>query len=299
MRIIILLSIILFQSFFGGFVYSQTNDTILESNSLLDTLVIDTSIVLNDTIHIDTTTIVDSSHIYFDTLRVFKENWSNSNIFPYRTGAAPKVPDSLVIALVDTTHKFVLPVYGEISSPYGWRGRRMHKGIDIKLYRGDTVLACFDGKVRFAKYNHGGYGYLVIIRHFNGLESYYAHLTELKVEANEYVKAGQFIGTGGNTGAPRVGTHLHWELRWKDYTFDPLKIVDFENKKLSTDTLIVSDKIIKYKPSSKTGRAHIVKQGDTLSAIAVKYHTSIGYLCALNEIRRNGTLRIGQRIILP
>jgi len=282
--------IFLFQIVFGIVLYSQSIDTVLEHNTVAD------SILFNNT---DTIVKTDTVFNANDTLDVFCTCWDNLNIFPYRTGAAPKVPDSLPIVLVDSIHKFVLPVDGEILWPYGWRGRRMHKGLDIDLERGDTVLACFDGKVRYAHYNRGGFGNIVIIRHFNGLESYNAHLTKMFVKENEYVKAGQPIGTGGNTGARRASPHLHYELRWKDYPFDSQKIIDFETKALKTDTLIINDKLIKYKPTSKTGRVHIVKQGDTLSGIATRYHTSINYLCALNEIRRNGTLRIGQKIILP
>jgi LysM repeat protein len=243
---------------------------------------------------------IDSAQIKaWDSLAVFQECWDNVNLFPYRHPVAPKVPDSLMIVLVDSNRKFVMPVIGKLNSPYGWRGRRMHNGIDIKLAKHDTVLACMDGKVRYAGYNRGGYGYLIIIRHFNGLESYYSHLTKIKVERNEYVTAGQFIGTGGNSGAPRVGPHLHWELRWKDYPFDPQHVVDYDNHKLKTDTLIITPKVIKYKPTSKSGKVHIVKSGDTLSAIAARHKTSVGYLCKLNGIRSTSILQIGQRILLP
>lgn len=242
----------------------------------------------------------DSTQIKtWDSLDIYNQYWDNNNLFPYRYPVTAKLPDSQLIVLQDSVHKFVMPVIGRLNSPYGWRGRRMHNGIDIKLTRGDTILACMDGKVRYSKYNTGGYGYLIVIRHLNGLESYYSHLTKLKVKPNEYVKAGQFIGTGGNSGAPRVGPHLHWELRFMDNSFDPQMVVNYDTQTLKMDTLIIGPKVIKYKPTSRTGKVHIIRSGDTLGAIAARNKTSVGYLCKLNGIRRTTILQIGQRIILP
>lgn len=235
----------------------------------------------------------------WDSLEVFQQNWDNYNLFPYRYTPNYKSSDSLLIILQDSIHHFVLPVYGRLNSPYGWRGRRMHNGWDIKLSRYDTVLAAFDGKVRFAGYNKGGYGRLIIIRHFNGLETYYAHLQKIEVEPNQYIKAGDFIGTGGNSGAPRVGTHLHWEIRWNDHPLDPALAVDLEAKALKTDSLWITKKTVKYRPTSKSKAVYYVKKGDTLSAIAQRYHCSVAHLCALNGIRKNNLLQIGQKIILP
>jgi murein DD-endopeptidase MepM/ murein hydrolase activator NlpD len=257
------------------------------------------SLVLNDSVIDVSAKLKLDSLKNFDSLETFKNHWDIINLFPYSHPVASKIPDSLVIALLDSNQNFQIPYLGKINSKYGWRGRRIHRGVDIKLEQGDSIVACFDGKVRYARYNSGGYGNLIIIRHFNGLESYYSHLKEIKVKPNDYVKAGDFIGTGGNTGAKWSGAHLHWELRWKDYAFDPEKIVDLESGKIITDSLLINSKLLVYEPTSKTGKYHIVKKGDTLTAIARKHRTSIGYLCALNNINRNSILHIGQKIILP
>lgn len=264
-----------------------------------------------------------------DTMYLFRHNWNNDITFAYMHPDSAFVRDSLVLVLADSNRKFVLPRYGRINSGFGWRYGRAHKGLDVDLERGAPIMAAWDGKVRYAKYNTGGYGYLVIIRHFNGLETYYAHLTQINVKPNQFVKAGQLIGTGGNSGAGRAGTHLHWEIRWNDHAFDPLTIVDFGNYKLFKDTVVLypkdfvmtqSHKAYTYPPgtqstatttttsttttttttaSNNSGmnvKVHIVRKGDTLSAIALKYGTTVDRLCQLNGISRTSTLQIGQKI---
>ena len=116
--------------------------------------------------------------------------------------------------------------------------RSMHKGIDIGLPTGEPIFAAFEGKVRYARYNSGGYGYLVILRHPNGLETYYGHLCKLNVSVNDYVKAGEVIGYGGNTGRSR-GPHLHFEVRYADLTFDPERIIDFSKGELKYHTFVL------------------------------------------------------------
>ncbi|MBK7818250.1 MAG: M23 family metallopeptidase [Sphingobacteriaceae bacterium] len=113
------------------------------------------------------------------------------------------------------------PFNGVLTSYYGWRDKRMHKGIDIDLNKGQPVVAAFDGKIRVAKRNNGGFGNLVIIMHPNGLETVYAHLSKIKVKQGQVVLSGQVIGLGGNTGKSR-GSHLHFETRYKGYALNPL-----------------------------------------------------------------------------
>lgn len=86
----------------------------------------------------------------------------------------------------------------------------MHNGLDIKVYIGDTIRAAFSGKVRMVKYERRGYGKYVVIRHENGLETVYGHLSKQIVDENQYVEAGEPIGLGGNTGRS-TGSHLHFE----------------------------------------------------------------------------------------
>src|ERR1051326_7385674 len=114
---------------------------------------------------------------------------------------------------------FKMPSWGPLSSPFGWRHNRYHKGIDIQLRKGDTITCAFDGMVRFAQ-KKGGYGNVVIVRHYNGLETVYAHLSKIKVQEGDVVGAGDLIGLAGSTGHS-TGPHLHWEVRFMGAPVDP------------------------------------------------------------------------------
>lgn len=125
---------------------------------------------------------------------------------------------------------YVAPVRGRVTSPYGYRATfgRMHKGIDLGLHVGDTVRSAFDGKIRIAKYEGKGYGYYLVVRHDNGLETVYGHLSRFLVKPNQYVKAGEPIALGGNTGHS-TGPHLHFETRFMGLAINPAAIIDFDN----------------------------------------------------------------------
>ena len=267
---------------------------------------------------------------YADTAKIFTEYW-NDITFAYMYPPDKALPDTVKIVLIDSLHKFVPPLLGGITSGFGWRSGRVHKAVDIGLDVGTPVRAAFDGKVRYAQYNTGGYGNLIIIRHFNGLETYYAHLSKIYVRPNQMVKAGQIIGGGGNTGAYWAGPHLHFECRYRDHAFDPLKIMRFDSTELKMDTLILTANDFKVSQNHKAyvnngvngsnvkqyggsgasennyissaeasgttiGNYYVVKKGDTLSAIAVKHGTTVDKLCNLNGINRNSILKIGQKI---
>jgi LysM repeat protein len=170
-----------------------------------------------------------------------------------------------------------------------------HKGLDIKLNKGDTIRSAFDGVVRYAKYNRGGFGNLVIIRHYNGLETYYGHLSKIKVKVNQIVKSGETIALGGSTGRSR-GPHLHFEIRYKDVPLDPLRMIDFDNQKLISSSFPVTKKI--FYPNDHVPNALIVKikSGDTIGKLSRKYGTSIKEICAMNKIKSTTTLKIGRKI---
>ena len=142
--------------------------------------------------------------------------------------------DSIVINFQPSSF-FCAPV-GKLNSPFGPRGRKQHKGIDTGLDIGDTLRSVFDGKIRYAQYNSGGYGNLVIIRHHNGLETYYAHLSKMFVKSGDIVSAGDVIGLGGETGNA-LGPHLHFEIRYMDNAFDPEKIIDLKINVLRLNSL--------------------------------------------------------------
>ncbi|MDG1148557.1 MAG: peptidoglycan DD-metalloendopeptidase family protein [Crocinitomicaceae bacterium] len=197
----------------------------------------------------------------------------------------------------DIDSGFVMPFDGRVTSRYGWRKGRNHNGTDIDLTTGDTVLAAWSGKVRYAKFNTGGFGNLVVIRHHNGLETFYAHLSKLLVTPNQTVKAGDPIGLGGNTGHS-YGSHLHFEVRFYDIPMNPENIIDFKKKTVKDENLFVHRGLFKAGSSVSSGNRvyHRVRSGDTLGAIARRNRTSVSRLCSLNGIRSTTVLQIGQRI---
>ncbi len=222
--------------------------------------------------------------------------------------------DSLIKVLNDTTFSrivlltgrgigtFVTPIAGQVTSRFGPRRYRQHSGIDLNLNMGDTVVAAFDGKVRIASY-YSGYGYTVVIRHYNGLETLYGHFSKIIADTNQTVKAGDPIGCGGNTGRS-YGSHLHFEVRYLGIPFNPEFVIDFENDRLLNDTLLLTAKHFKSFKGSHSGfgsshaiaKYHKVRSGDNLSMIAKRYGTSVNRLCQLNNISRTTTLRIGRTL---
>lgn len=130
----------------------------------------------------------------------------------------------------------------KITSNYGWRGRRPHEGIDVKVYIGDTIRAAFDGKVRIVDYNGSGYGYYVVIRHPNGLETLYGHLSKHLTKENQIVRAGEPIGLGGNTGRSS-GSHLHFETRLLGKPINPALMFDFEHQDVTGNFYSVANGI--------------------------------------------------------
>lgn len=225
-------------------------------------------------------------------------NWNNQYVHAYGKDAI--IPDSYTIDLTG----FHMPIPStRITSPFGPRWRRMHNGLDIKVNIGDTIVAAFDGKVRIVKYERRGYGKYVVIRHDNGLETVYGHLSKQLVEENQLVKAGEPIALGGNTGRS-TGSHLHFETRFLGIAINPALMFDFpkqdivadtytfrktrgyeRNRAGSHDTNIASDGEIRY---------YKVKKGDSLSRIAKLRGVSVSTLCKLNRITTKTTLRPGQ-----
>ncbi|MEG2480317.1 MAG: M23 family metallopeptidase, partial [Mucinivorans sp.] len=168
-------------------------------------------------------------------LDVYRYNWDTVGLFAYRNIELSDIPKVVELRLVDNLSDFCPPIVGTVYSKYGPRGRRNHNGTDIPLRIGEPIMSAFDGKVRYASMNYGGYGNLVIVRHPNGLESWHGHLSRINCHVGDYVRAGQVIGFGGSTGRSR-GPHLHYELRYKDQTFDPEYLIDFENGRLRYQT---------------------------------------------------------------
>ena len=218
-------------------------------------------------------------------------NWNNQYAHAYGNAI---IPDTYTIDLTG----FCMPTPStKITSPFGPRWRRMHNGLDLKVNIGDTIVAAFDGKVRIVKYERRGYGKYVVIRHDNGLETVYGHLSKQLVDTNQLVKAGEPIALGGNTGRS-TGSHLHFETRFLGIPINPALMFDFEKQDIVADSYTFH----KTKGSSGTARSmasgeglfYKVKKGDTLGRIAARQGTSIDKLCKLNRITRKTILRPGQ-----
>lgn len=186
------------------------------------------------------------------------------------------------------------PFKNVVTSNYGWRDGKMHKGIDIDLNRGDRVCAAFAGKVRIAK-KQGGFGNVVILMHLNGLETVYAHLSRIKVKPGDIVQSGQIIGLGGNTGHSR-GTHLHFEIRYKGYPLNPGAIISFTENKLYYHTITLKNNGRDLCAFPANSNLHKVKPGESWYVIAHRYGLSMKELMSLNAIDRRYKLKPGQQL---
>ena len=246
------------------------------------------------------------------------DEWSNQ--FAHKE---TELPDSFHI---DLSH-FCMPTPSRvITSNFGARWGRQHKGIDLKVYIGDTIRSAFSGKVRMVKYDRGGYGKYIVIRHNNGLETIYGHLSKQLVEEDQIVRAGEVIGLGGNTGRS-TGSHLHFETRLCGVALNPAIFFDFRAQDIVADSYMfrknsylsanseanklrgkvgngsytreevtgVSASLSERKSSSNTGKQyHKVAKGETLSSIAAARGVTVSQLCKLNGIRKKTRLQIGQ-----
>ena len=254
------------------------------------------------------------------------QNWNNDYVHSRYSAAVPEEYK------IDLRH-FCMPTPSQrITSNYGYRRSfgRMHKGLDIKVYTGDTIYSAFNGKVRIVAYERGGYGKYIVIRHPNGLETTYGHLSKQMVRENQIVKAGEPIGLGGNTGLS-TGSHLHFETRFMGQAINPAEMFDFVAQDVTGDFYLFrangkgevlsaseasgrsnvmasvkeekSDKATAEVKSSDTAgkkkaaakvRYHKVRSGESLYVIAKKVGTTVDKLCKLNGISKRTKLRPGQ-----
>ena len=252
---------------------------------------------------------------------IYLEGWDSDRVNPYKNANVPATK------LLDVSG-FHMPIKGNyITSPYGYRPafRRQHKGVDMRAAVGDTVYAAFSGKVRLTKFERGGYGFYVILRHDNGLETVYGHLTRFLVQPNQTVRAGQPIALSGNTGRS-TGPHLHFETRFMGYAINPAAIIDFANRTTHTDTYTFNKSNYtesrSYSPSRRYSTAvggnsksysarhsasakntsysgnkrqrrsaerstYKVRNGDSLSKIAARNGTTVAKLKKMNGIKGN------------
>jgi murein DD-endopeptidase MepM/ murein hydrolase activator NlpD len=240
-----------------------------------------------------------AENLMFPADELYNSSWDTVHVNPFSSGKID-FPDSYNINCAS----FVMPIDNEtirINSKYGPRGRRMHRGIDLALQVGDTIRAAFDGKVRIKSFERRGYGYYLVLRHPNGLETVYGHLSKFLARENQVVHAGDAIALGGSTGRSS-GAHLHFETRFLGKDLNPAEIIDFENKTPYKDEYVFHNIKINgrksniYSTSADAVAVHRVKSGETLSQIARKYGTTVAELCRLNGISQTSTLAIGQAL---
>lgn len=217
------------------------------------------------------------------------------------------------LQLTDSSHgmRFCYPTpdFARPSSHWGPRRRRFHYGLDLALKTGEPIYAAFDGVVRISLFNRS-YGNLVVIRHNNGLETYYAHLSKRHVTPGTQVRAGDIIGLCGNTGRSH-GSHLHFEIRYQGNAMNPETVIDCGKQNLISNTLVLTSEsfrkvaqrssgaVAQGKSSSNyssDGKYYKVRKGDTLSKIAKRNGTTVRKLCQLNKIRETSVIRDGQRL---
>ncbi|MDO4771282.1 M23 family metallopeptidase [Porphyromonas sp.] len=236
-----------------------------------------------------------------------EDSWSEF-VNPFAGATSVSIPDTCSIDC--TEFSYPLTSVTATTSRFGYRRRfrRMHYGIDLKLQVGDTVRAAFDGKVRVVDFERKGYGNYVVIRHPNGLETVYGHLSKHLVGPDQIVRAGEPIALGGNTGRS-TGPHLHFETRFMGIPINPEEIIDFDNgiplrdayvfvKAKSFRGLSGTNQLARKKSSGNGSKivVHKIKQGDTLSTIAAKYGTSVNQICKLNRITTKSLLKIGKSL---
>ena len=244
------------------------------------------------------------------------EDWSNK--YAHHETA---LPDSFRISLKD----FCMPTSNRlVTSNFGARWGRQHKGIDVKVYIGDTIRAAFPGKIRVVRYEARGYGNYVVIRHYNGLETIYGHMSKQLVREDQEVRAGDPIGLGGNTGRS-TGSHLHFETRLCGVALNPALMFDFRNQDVVDDYYMFHKSSYQRESSlanrlrgvgggsittenedvelataapaasySQESRFHKVKKGETLYSIAKHRGTSVASIMRLNHLKKNSKLKVGQ-----
>ena len=241
------------------------------------------------------------------------DDWDNMHAHSHAT----ELPDTFRISLKN----FCMPTDSRVlTSNFGSRWGRQHKGLDIKVYIGDTIRAAFDGRVRVVRYEGRGYGKYVVIRHDNGLETYYAHLSKQLVSEDQDVRAGDPIGLGGNTGRS-TGSHLHFETRLCGMALNPALMFDFRNQDVVDDYYTFHKSSYQRESQIATrlrganvgsgedvelataapaasyaqeSRFHKVKKGETLFSIAKKRGTTVDTIMKLNHLKKNAKLKAGQ-----
>lgn len=273
--------------------------------------------------------VVEADSLFRYSFNDYLNTWDEEKPSVYKSAKYPGV-GTVKLLLFPDSNSYSMPCDNSfVTSHYGWRRSRMHRGTDVDLETGDEVRAVMDGVVRFAGW-YSGYGYCVLIRHMNGLETLYAHLSKLETISGEVVNHGTKIGLGGTTGHS-TGSHLHFEVHFMGRAINPELIFNFGEKKVKTYYLIVSTdgKATTYNPDSQTEdveftqelsedhdaeteadkmveetikstiaarQYHTVTKGETLYNLSKKYNITLDKICELNHIKITTTIKIGRRL---
>lgn len=279
---------------------------------------------VNVLLYNDNTWHFSKSDEYIANSEVFTHNWNNTSTNPYNV-AIDSIPETWALWLVDSLSEYHTPTTASrITSKFGIRHGRRHQGVDLGMPVGTPLYAVFDGKVRVATTMHG-YGKVMIVRHNNGMETVYGHMSAFDKQPGDIVHAGDVIGKSGNTGRS-TGPHLHFETRYNGLAFDPLRIINFDNGDLRQRIMVLKRRYFsassrydqdfdeefllqeddakaleaKKKADEEAARKamvyHKVKEGENLGGIAKKYHTTVAALQRLNGITNPNTLRAGRTI---
>ena len=229
---------------------------------------------------------------------IYNNIWTRERINPYKI-PVDSLPDSV---LIDCSH-FVIPTFNVVTSDFGPRRYRYHYGTDLRVKVGDSIVSAFAGKVRIIDFEAHGYGNYIVIRHDNGLETVYAHLSQVLVVHNQTVKAGELIGLGGNTGHS-TGPHLHFETRYIGNAINPANIIDFNTGLVcSPSYLITKKKSFFYQQDAKrvlamksAAKYYTVRKGDNLRKVAARNGLSLKSLCRLNGLKTKARIKKGQQL---
>lgn len=227
----------------------------------------------------------------------YYSNWDTKRIDIYDF-EVKDLKDSLKLKLYDEVlgEFWKLPLSEVlVSSKFGPRWGRMHYGTDMGLTTGDPIYTPFDGIVRVKSFDRYGYGNYYVVRHKNGLESLFGHLSKHVVEVGQEVKAGDFLGEGGSTGRS-TGPHLHFELRFQGLAFDTEKVYDYSNDTILKQELLINKQLFGHVTTARSTAYHKVKRGDTLGSIARRYGVTVSQLTRLNGISTRSILKIGQNL---
>lgn len=234
--------------------------------------------------------------------------WNTTSVNPYNINAR-SLRDTIALNLYGCPYRcWSMPLKGKlkVNSRFTMRNFKYHYGTDIDLNTGDTVRAVFDGVVRVVNYDAGGYGHYVVIRHYNGLETLYGHLSLPLVKVKKFIKAGEALGLGGSTGRS-TGPHLHFETRFQGNPFNPEIIFTFDRNKIRSGDFRLYPRYFSYVNFSANKKVpgsylkggtvyHTVARGDTVASLSIRYGVPVGRICELNGIATSAALKPGSKI---